>query len=263
MAARGAPLLASALALLAACASPPPASEPEARAAYESAGDPLEPANRTLYGVSTSVDNAVVKPVARTYGEDVPAAVRIHVTDFFRNLGTPREFVNFVLAGKPRLAGTAFMRFLLDSTFGVGGLFDVASGLGYPRHATDLGLTLGFWGMPPGPYLYIPLLGPSDTRDAASAIADIAPSPLTFVPGGTALTITKYSLSGVDAVDTRQRALPTTDAIEQTALDPYATARSLYQQNRQSAVAALRRANQATLPVWFSEPRPAPTPGPD
>jgi len=260
---RPGPLLASAIALLSACATKPPASEPEARAAFESADDPIEPANRALYGVSTRVDNAVVKPVARTYGDVVPASIRLHVTYFFRNLGAPRDFVNFVLVGRPRLAGTALMRFLIDSTLGVGGVFDVASAFGYRRHATDLGLTLGFWDVPMGPYLYIPLLGPSDVRDAASAVGDVAPGPLTFVPGGTALTVTKYSFSSVDAVDTRERALPTTDEIERTALDPYATARSLYQQNRQSAIEALRRANRGTVPVWFPAPRRAPTPGPD
>ncbi len=258
---RGAALAASGLALLAACATPPPASEPEARAAYEAAGDPLEPTNRALYGLSTSVDNAVLKPVARTYGNVVPFAVRTRITDFFRNLGTPRGFVDFVLAGKPRLAGTDFMRFLINSTLGVGGLFDVAADFGYAPHESDLGLTLGSWGVPTGPYLFVPLFGPSDARDGASTVADIAPTPLTFVPGGTALTVTKYSFTAVDAVNTRERALPTTDEIERSSLDPYAAARSLYQQKRQSAVTALGRDNRASVPVWFAAPRPAEAPG--
>jgi phospholipid-binding lipoprotein MlaA len=193
-------------ALLAACATPPPADKPEVRAAYESAGDPLEPTNRVLCGASKSLDSAVLKPIVRTYGDAVPAVLRIHVTSFFWNLGAPEDFINFVLAGKPRLTGAAVMRLLINTTLGAGGRFDVAADFGYRRQADDLGLALGVWGVPPGPYVYVPLLGPSDVRDMASTLGEIAPGPLTFIPGGTALVAAKYGLAGLDAVDTRQRA---------------------------------------------------------
>jgi phospholipid-binding lipoprotein MlaA len=247
-------MLAVLLPLLAACATPPPPSEPEARAAYESASDPFEPTNYQLYDISTAVDNAALKPIAKTYGNIVPAPLRMHVSDFFANLEAPGEFVNFVLETKSSLAGTALMRFLVNSTLGLGGMFDVASRFGYCRRTTDFGLTLGLWGVPPGPYLFVPFVGPSDFRDALSTTGEIVSGGLTFIPGDAAVLATTYSVSALGSVDSRQRALRVTDEIERTALDRYATTRSLYQQRRQSDLAALRRNDEATVPVWFASP---------
>ena len=143
------------------------------------------------------------------------------------------------------------MRFLINSTAGVAGLFDVASGVGYPRHSTDLGVTLALWGVGSGPYLFLPLLGPSNVRDGTGYAGDLVFDPLTWATfgGSTAVETTQFA---VGAVDTRERLIDPVDDVKRTALDPYATFRSVYGQNRQSTIDQTRNDNQATVPAWFN-----------
>ncbi len=254
------PLLACAILLLAACATKPPASDPEALAEYKDANDPLEPMNRKFYAVNSALDRYALHPVAVGYRDAVPETVRIHVHQVLSNLGNPAQFANDVLQAKPRKAGNTLMRLLINTTIGLGGVFDVASDWGFPDHDNDFGLTLAVWGMPHGPFLFLPVLGPSDPRDAVGYGANSALDPLTWISFGGSATL-GWTRFGVGAVDSRERVLDATDSIQKTALDPYATYRSLYTQSRQSAVEAAQTDLPATVPVWFPQqaaPNPAP-----
>jgi phospholipid-binding lipoprotein MlaA len=242
------------VAALAGCATPPPASDPDAVAEFKANNDPAEPMNRRMYAVHDAIDTAVLVPVARTWRDDVPDPVRQHIGDFLENARGPTRFANDTLQAKPRRAGDTLMRFLLNSTLGLGGLFDVATDLGYPTHATDFGITLGMAGVGPGPYLFIPIMGPTGVRDATSIGADIAMSPLTWVGLPPVVKAVNYGRGVVAAVNTRSDLLDTVADVKHTALDPYATFRSLYQQHRQSEIEATRADDRATVPAWFRAP---------
>lgn len=234
----------------AACAKVPPASDPDAVAEFKELNDPLEPGNRFFYAVNDGLDTYVLRPVAVAYRAAVPGAVRRPVHNLLTNIATPAAFANDVLQGHPRKAGDMMMRFLINSTAGAAGLFDVATDWGYPDHDTDFGLTLAVWGVGEGPFLFLPVLGPSNPRDASGFAGQIALDPLTYAgfPGSKALG---YSRTGLSAVDTRERLLDQIDNIKKGALDPYATFRSLYRQNRGSEVVKAKQDRTPTVPAWF------------
>lgn len=239
-----------ALALLAGCATPP--TDPDDLAYFQETNDPLEPTNRVFYAVNDALDTVVLKPVAQAYRYAVPARARTGVHNALSNLSSPVLFTADVLQGKPQRAGDAAMRFLINSTFGIGGIFDVAEGWGYPTHDNDSGVTLSSWGAPNGPFLFLPVLGPSSPRDAAGFVADIFVDPFAWT--GDAISMLGWTRFGVGAVDSRERVLDPLDQIQKTALDPYATIRSLYRQNRQSHIEEVRNDHAATIPVWFPQP---------
>ncbi len=238
-----------ALATLGACASKPP-TDPEALAEYRQTNDPYESTNRVFYAFNNGVDRFVFKPVAQAYRYVVPGTVRRPVHNALANITSPVLFANDVMQGKPRRAGDTAMRFLINTTVGVGGLFDVAQGWGYPAHSSDFGMTLALWGVSGGPYLFLPVLGPSNPRDTAGFGGDIVLDPLTFA-GYPYSNAVGYSRYGVGAVDARERVLDQLDEINRTALDPYATIRSLAVQHRQSEIDNARQDNAATVPAWF------------
>ena len=151
------------------------------------------------------------------------------------------------------------MRFLINTTAGVLGIFDVAKTLGYKEHDADFGMTMALWGVPEGPFLFLPVLGPSDPRDAAGFGVDILLDPFTWIGSShdTGLTVFKWTRYGLNAVDARERVLDPIDQIKKTALDPYATFRSLYRQHRHAQIEDSRNDNRATVPVWFSQPAAA------
>lgn len=237
--------------LLAGCATPPPASDPEALAEYRENHDPLEPTNRQLYKIHDLIDSHVTAPVARGYREYVPNPIRTHLADFVDNAASPARLGNDILQAKPRRAGDTLMRFLINSTIGVAGIFDPATGIGYPRHKTDFSITLALWGVGPGPFLFIPVVGPTETRALSDYPAGIALSPLTFVRLSGALQTVGYGRSATSAVDDRAGVLDTVENVKKTAVDPYATFRTLYQQHHASEIEATRADNRATVPVWF------------
>ena len=246
-------------ALMAGCAPKP--TTPGEVADYNENNDPLEPTNRKLFAVNEAVDRNVLHPVASGYKDVAPADVRTHVHNVLSNLGNPAQFANDVLQGKPRKAGNTFMRLVLNTTVGVGGVFDVATGLGFPDHDTDFGLTLAIWGVPNGPYLFLPLLGPSSPRDGIGYGINTTLDPFTWLSFGGSATL-GYARFGVGAVDSRARLLDDTDAITKTALDPYASYRSLYQQHRVGAVEDGRVDLPATVPNWYSSRQAASNPAP-
>ena len=224
------------LALLAvsACATRPPANDREAVAEFEANNDPAEPFNRAMYGVNDAIDRAVLEPVARGYRYVVPRPVRQGITNVLSNARSPVVLANDALQGETQRFGTTLGRFLLNSTLGVGGIFDVAKELGLPAHSEDFGQTLAVAGVREGPYLFLPLLGPSNPRDLVGFVAGILADPLTWLTFGNAQVAgtASYIRSGATVVSTREGLLDTVQGVRDTSLDPYATLRSAYRQTR-------------------------------
>ena len=247
--------LALSLALsFAGCATRPPANDPSAVAEYNETNDPLEPANRVGYAINNGLDTVILRPLAVAYRYAIPQTVRTHTHNVLANLTSPVLLANDMLQGKPRRAGDTLMRALINSTVGVAGIFDVAQDWGYPGHDTDFGVTLALWGLPEGPFLFLPVLGPSNPRDASGFGVDIALDPLTWVGRGNVVTALDLTRFGLSAVDARAAVLDDVDKIKASALDPYATFRSLYRQHRESQIEDTREDDRATVPAWFQQP---------
>ncbi len=251
------PLAISLLALLVtACAPRPPADDKEAVADYRETNDPLEPTNRFFYKTNDQLDAVTLKPAAEAYRYVLPDGARESVHNMLVNLNDPTVFFNDVVEAEPRRAGDTLMRFLINSTLGVGGFFDVAKHWGYPNHDADFGMTLALYGVPPGPYLFLPIIGPSNPRDLAGFGVDIADWPFTWMANGTTIYALEWAYYGLNAIDVRSRVLDSLDQVQKTALDPYATIRSLYRQRRESQIEAIRNDHRATVPAWFPAPAP-------
>ena len=235
------------------CATPPPADDPEAVAEFNENNDPLEPTNRAIYAVNDAIDTAVFRPAAVAYSW-LPDAFRSHTHNVLETLETPVRLADDMGQGKPRRAGDVLMRGVINATVGVAGVFDVATDWGYPRHDTDGGLMLASWGIGAGPYVYLPILGPSNPRDAVGFGFDVGINPSTWIGRGQFMVIEGYTRLGLAALDQRSRYLDTLDKIKEQALDPYATIRSLSRQNRASKVADNAGDYPHTIPAWFPEP---------
>ncbi len=184
-----------------------PVTAQEAAKAYPiDVYDPLEGLNRRVYRFNTNFDRWIFLPVTGGYVRVVPDPVRHGVANFFRNLGEFRNGLNGALQARPAVLGTAAGRLVVNSTVGVLGLFDVATGLGLPEHREDFGQTLGRWGVPPGAYLVLPVLGPSDVRDAGGTAVDTAATG--SIPGVQQVFDTVYFdpvVYGLYAVDQRSQ----------------------------------------------------------
>ena len=241
------------LASLGGCATPPPASDKDAVTDYNETNDPLEPTNRVIYAFDDGLDTVLLRPAAVAYRFVVPQPVRSGIHNVLSNLGTPVQLSNDMLEGKPRRAGDTTMRFLINTTVGVLGIFDIAKDWGYPDHDADFGMTLALWGLPEGPFLFLPVLGPSDPRDAIGRGVDAAMDPFTWVGQGAAVRALDWSRFGMSALDQRERHLDDIESVKKTALDPYATFRSLYRQHRHAQIDDLRNDKRATIPVWFPQ----------
>jgi phospholipid-binding lipoprotein MlaA len=196
------------------------------------ANDPFEPVNRAIFSFNDALDRAVLAPVARGYEAVVPELVRQGVSNFFGNFGDGWSAINQLLQGKGEAAATMTMRVATNTLFGLGGLFDVASDLGMERRSEDFGQTLGWWGLPAGPYVVLPLFGPSTVRDTAGRPLDMAWSPSAVVNDSTAAA----SLSALNLVDTRASLLSATRVVEGIALDKYSFIRDAYVARRRNLV---------------------------
>ncbi len=194
--------------------------------------DPLEPLNRTVYGFNEVVDNAVLKPVATVYTKVTPALVRTGVTNFFSNLTEVWSTANNALQFKGREAVESWMRFSINTVFGLGGIFDLATDMGLERHKEDFGQTLGSWGVPSGPYLVLPLLGSSTVRDTAALPLDMQGNALNAVPHSG----DRDRLTGLNLVNTRANLLRASAVLDDAALDKYTFSRDFYLQARRSEV---------------------------
>ncbi|KQX94941.1 VacJ family lipoprotein [Variovorax sp. Root473] len=210
------------LSVAAGCASGPQANP----------ADPFEPFNRGVTRFNETVDEAVLVPAATAYQRVLPSMVRTGVTNFFSNLGDVWSFANSVAQLKLQNSAETFMRLNVNTFFGLGGLLDVATEAGIDRHEEDFGQTLGRWGVGPGPYVVLPLLGPSTLRDTAALPVDRAGS----VVGSMNDVAWRNSLSVLDAVDTRSRYLRAGRLLDDAALDKYTFARDAFLQHRRNAV---------------------------
>jgi phospholipid-binding lipoprotein MlaA len=210
------------LAVLAGCATGPDA-DPR---------DPLEPMNRGVQRFNDAVDEAVFKPVARGYVSVTPSPVRTGVSNFFGNLGDLWSSVNAGLQLRPRETAENLMRFSVNTVLGFGGLLDIAGEAGIPRTRIDFGQTMGRWGVPSGPYVVLPLLGPSTARDSAGLLVDAEGDLLGYVDD----VPTRNSLYALRIVDTRAQLLGATNLLEEAALDKYSFTRDFYLNRRQRQI---------------------------
>ncbi len=213
---------AAAFALISGCATAPGGNP----------ADPFEPFNRGVYGFNEKVDQAVLKPVAQAYRSALPSPVRTGVNNFFGNLGDVWNFANSVLQLRLQNSAETFMRLNVNTFFGLGGLLDIATEAGIERHNEDFGQTLGRWGVPTGPYLVLPLLGPSTVRDAAALPVDRWGDPVL----GIGDIVTRNELAALRVIDTRASFLRAGQLLNDAALDKYSFTRDVWLQKRRSEV---------------------------
>lgn len=216
-----------AIAVLQGCATGPQANP----------ADPLEPFNRSVYSFNEGLDRAVLKPVATAYQDITPSPVRTGVTNFFANLSDAWSMVNNVLQARPAEAMDSLFRVTTNTLWGVGGIFDVATELKIPRHKEDFGQTLGTWGLASGPYVVLPLFGPSSVRDTAGLVVDMQGD---LVSQSSNVPV-RNSLKSLNLVDTRANLLGAGDLLDQAALDKYAFTRDAYLQRRKSLIGGNER----------------------
>jgi phospholipid-binding lipoprotein MlaA len=189
--------------------------------------DPWESWNRGVYRVNDKLDRAIVKPVTKTYVRVVPSPIRTGIHNFFANLNTPTVMVNDALQGKLLAAGNDLGRFLLNTTVGIGGILDPATPAGLALNDEDFGQTLGHWGVHPGPFLELPILGPSDVRDASSKVVDTYTNPRQYIRN----VYVKYGIYLPYLLDARASLLPLDETLKNV-YDPYAFIRDAYLQRR-------------------------------
>jgi phospholipid-binding lipoprotein MlaA len=198
--------------------------------------DPFEGSNRVFFEINDALDSAILRPIAIAYRTVVPEYGRQRVRNVLENIDSPVTFANDLLQGEGDRAGTTLMRFVINTTLGVGGIWDVATDWGLPYHDEDFGQTLGTWGIEEGPYFYFPLLGPSNPRDSLGRIVDLGFDPLTYVQWGDDNEWIPVARVLVNVIDVRSRNIETLDEIERASVDYYASIRSLYRQVRNDAI---------------------------
>ena len=207
----------------------PVAAQPE----LDGTRDPLERMNRAIYRFNNRVDRAVLKPVAKAYDAVLPDPVQHSISRFFSNLLSPTVILNAALQGKMRQSAADTGRFLVNTTVGIAGLFDVAIKIGLPPHDEDFGQTLGVWGVGAGPYVVWPLLGPKNLRDSVGWVGDYFTQPITYVDD----TRDQWSLWALNLIDTRANLLGVSNVLDQAAgQDEYLFVREAYSQRRTNLI---------------------------
>jgi phospholipid-binding lipoprotein MlaA len=229
-------LLAASLA--AGCATVPPETDPEARAQYFERNDPLEPLNRATFAFNEALDTLLLRPAAEAYRLFLPQPLRAGIGNVIDNLLLPKTAAHQILQGKPEMAGRALARFAVNSTVGILGIFDFASDLGLEPQSEDMGQTLAVWAGTTngGPYLMLPVLGPSNLRDVFGRGIDLATDPWNSLGQGDTVEALRVARVGTEFIDTREQLIEPIDALRRDSLDPYATLRSVYQQQRASEI---------------------------
>jgi phospholipid-binding lipoprotein MlaA len=227
-------LAALALFAVGGCATPPDPSDQMAVAEFRALNDPFEPLNRRVFAVNEAFDAMALRPAAIFYREIIPPPFQRGTNNFLANLRSPVILFNDLLQLNFSAAGNTAMRFIINTTLGVGGLDDRASDFGYTKRDNDFGLTLGVWGAPDGPYLVLPGFGPSSPRDAAGIVVDSALLDPIGVLGNfnSNLADLSWARLGVNAANARARVDGELEDLRRTSLDFYAALRSLYRQMR-------------------------------
>jgi phospholipid-binding lipoprotein MlaA len=219
--------------------------------------DPLEPFNRGVYQFNETVDRAILKPVAEGYRFILPQFIRSSVSNFFSNINDVIVVLNNLLQGKFTTAYSDFGRIAINSTLGVLGLFDIASEAGIEKHDEDFGQTLGWWGMPEGPFIMLPFFGPSTGRDVVGRVGDYFSDPGTYVDP----TRTRNQLWGTRVVNRRAELLDASKVLETAALDPYEFVRDAYLQRRRNLISdGMAPPPGREIPDAPSRPKPQTTP---
>ncbi|MGF1456375.1 MAG: VacJ family lipoprotein [Alphaproteobacteria bacterium] len=206
--------------------------------------DPFENVNRFFFKVNNTLDRYFLRPIAIAYKTVIPRPFRLMTRNIINNLAAPVTLANDFLQLEFKRAGVTLGRFAINSTFGFLGAADVASGLGLERHAEDFGQTLGVYGVPEGPYLYLPFIGPAPPRDLVGGVVDVLLDPTTWLGGdiveSDAIGLEWQALGqirfGLNILDSRSQAIEQLDELERSSIDFYATIRSLYRQSRDGAI---------------------------
>lgn len=238
----------AAVLLLTGCATVPPG------AGAPSPNDPWEGFNRQVFAFNEAVDEAVLKPVAETYRDLVPRPVRTGVDNVLGNLYDVWSTANHFLQGKVQDGLEMGMRVLTNTVFGLGGLLDPATEVGLTRRSEDFGQTLGTWGLPQGPYLVLPFLGPSTLRDSAGMVVDRQASPSQLFD----VRNDQYALTGLELMNLRSKLLETGSLVDRVALDKYSFFRDGYLSRRRDAVYD----GAPPMDLFDEEPDSAPPPPP-
>ena len=202
-------------------------------AATPSRTDPFEPFNRAMFEVNEVVDGHFVKPIAEAYVQYTPEPIRTVIANFFGNIDDLFIGINNVLEGNGNRAGDDFGRVLLNSTFGLGGIFDLASMMGIEKHNQDFGITFGKWGIEQGPYLFVPLFGPTTVRDGTGTVIRYFLGPVTYIITDVPVRNIVY---GVGYANVRSQALETEKVVDTAAIDKYRFIRNAYLRARQAQV---------------------------
>lgn len=224
--------LAAVLLVTSGCAKRPPASDPQALAAYIEANDPLEPMNRAIFSFNQGFDKILLEPAARFYRQFGPPDIRDGISNFVSNWREPVTFVNDILQGEASRAGTTLSRFLINSTFGLLGILDTATYWGIEHHSEDFGETFAVWGAGEGFYLMLPILGPSNARDFTGFAVDFFFDPVSLWLSHEGWTYVRYGRLALRGLIYREENLETLDDLGKSSTDFYATLRSAYRQNR-------------------------------
>lgn len=198
--------------------------------------DPWERWNRRVYAFNDAIDSAVLRPVAEGYVTVVPSPIRRAVSNFFGNFGDAWSAVNHLLQGQLESAMVSIVRVGTNTSLGLGGLIDIAGEAGVDRRRADFGQTLGVWGVPSGPYMVLPVFGPSTVRETAAFVPNQAVSPNLVIDG----TAARAAATSLGIVDTRATLLPATRMLDSIALDKYVFVRDAYLQRRQNAIDDVR-----------------------
>lgn len=241
------------------CATAP--TDPAERAAFEATNDPWEPMNRQIFAFNEAADKYVIRPVAQGYRDVLPEFARNRIKNFLDNLNEPVIFMNNMLQGEGGRAAKTVTRFVVNSTVGIGGFYDVLGANGVAQETGDFGQTMFRWGVPSGPYLVLPILGPSDPRDAIGIYGiDGLADPFNRLIDGTIYNKPTliYVREGVYGIDLRSRNIETLDQLHRDSLDFYAKMRSVWRQYRDSV---LRHGAPVEIDYSLYGPEPSgPTP---
>lgn len=248
-----APLL-GLLAALAGCNTPPPVTDPEARAEYFETNDPWEPTNRVIHVVNQGFDTLILRPAAEAWRIFVPPPIRTGIGNVLDNLQLPRSALYALAQGNTAVAGQNAARFVINTTLGVGGIVDLAADMGIEGRFEDFGQNLAVWAGTTngGPYVVLPLLGPSNVRDTFGRAVDLFTDPWAYLIGREAQLVR----TAVATVDSREQLIEPLDALKASSLDYYAAVRSAYIQQRERDIRN-EGAIQRRFFNWEGQPAPA------